>query len=332
MKRLTERAFLLSRVCLLAVVVHWAAAADTQRTQSIPLQVGWNAVFIEVEPLDTDPAVVFDGAPVEMVATYFADRSPVQFLRDPDEQPWTDSGWSTWYAPSRPDAFLSKLHAIQANRPYLIKATAAHTLNILGEIKFRRLDWQPNSLNFVGFHVDPAAPPACEAFFAGSSSHTGQRIYKLVSGRWTLVTNLSGEPLGSGQAFWVGCAEGSDYQGPLSLTIPVGDTLDFGVQCATQTLGMTNSGTTPLTVTVTDVGQSLPLVYRVFDLATGETSYTDLPATLDMGTVEAGASVSLALMVKREAFTQAEHSTVLKIATDNGVLIYLAAKAEKLAE
>jgi len=326
------------RVCagMLAVALLWVCAdrvsAGTVRTQSIPLQQGWNAVFVEVAPSDPDPAVVFDGAPVEIVATHFADRSPTQFLRDPDEQPWTASGWSVWYAASRPDAFLSKLHAIQANRPYLIKATAAYTLNLFGEVKFRPIVWQPNSLNFVGLHTDPGAPPSVGAFFAGSNSHAGQRIYKLVDGRWTLVTNIGGEPLVPGQALWVGCAQGSAFQGPLTVTIPFGDRLDFGAHVGAQTIGFSNAGTVPLAVTLTDVGQSLPLACRVFDLTTGETTYHDLPGVLDLGVLEPGASTSLVLMVKREEFTQATPGTVLKIATDNGVLIHLAATAETRAD
>ena len=332
MLRLVARVIVLSWGGLLALILPFTAHAATQRTQSIALQAGWNAVFIEVEPADTAPAVVFAGAPVEIVSTYYADRSPVEFLRDPAEQAWTDAGWSTWYAPSRQDAFLSKLHAIQANRPYLIKATAAYTLNLLGEVKFSSLEWQPNSLNLVGFHVDPAAPPTFATFFAGSEAHTGQSMYKLVSGHWKPVTNLSGEPVRAGQAYWVGCAKGSIYQGPLTVTIPYGDKLDFGAQASVQTIQLVNTGTVPLAITVTDSGQTLPQAYRVYDPITGETTYHGLPPSLNLGTIEAGGTTSLTLMVKREQFTQSKQSTVLKIAADNGVVIHLAVTADKLAD
>ena len=306
--------------------------AATVRTQTLQLQPGWNSVFIEVEPTDVNPATVFAGAPVEIVTTYYPDMSPVEFVRDPDEKPWMDSGWSTWYAPGRADAFLSKLHAIQANQPYLIKMSAAHTLSIEGEVKLKPLFWQPNSLNFVGFHVASSGAPTFEQFFDGSEAHAGQRIYKLANGHWKLVTNVSGEEIAAGQAYWVFCAKGSAYQGPLTVAIPYGDTLDFGAQSTIQPLSLTNTGTDPLDVTVADLGQTLPMAYRVYHLDAGETTYTDLPASLDIGTIDPGETHILSLLVKREDFTADEQSTVLKITTDNGVVFYMAVKAQRAPE
>ncbi|NOY80784.1 MAG: hypothetical protein GXP31_07240 [Kiritimatiellaeota bacterium] len=323
-----SRTFLLA--ALLASVFSNRLLAATVRTQTLQLQPGWNSVFIEVEPTDVDPSAVFAGAPVEIVTTYFPNTSPVEFIRDPDEKPWTDSGWSTWYAPSRSDAFLSKLHAIQANRPYLIKLNAACTLSITGEVKFNPIFWQPNSLNFVGFHVDAASPPTFEQFFSGAEALEGQRIYELVNGHWKLVTNVSGEDIVAGRAYWVYCAKGSAFQGPFTVAIPYGDTLDFGSQATVQTLTMTNTGTEPMGVTLADLGRTLPMAYRVYNPDAGETTYTDLPASLDVGTIEAGQTYTFTLLVRREDFTRGEQSTVLKITTDNGICLWIAVKAKRL--
>ncbi|MCK5804811.1 MAG: hypothetical protein KAI66_18380 [Lentisphaeria bacterium] len=307
-------------------------SAQTVRTQTIELQAGWNAIFIEVEPAAPAPADVFEGAPVEIVSTYFADKSPVEFIRDPDEQSWTDSGWSTWYAPERDDAFLSKLHAIQANQPYLVKMSAAHSLIIEGEVKFKHLVWQPSSLNFVGFHVHGTSPPTFETFFADSTALAGQRVYKLVDGHWRIVTNPTGETIQAGTAYWVYCKKGSAHQGPLTVAIPYGDSIDFGGRSTIQTINMTNTGTDPVDVTITDLGRTLPMAYRVYDPDTGETTYTDLPASLAIATLDPGGSYTLSLLVKREDFTEQEQSTILKIATDSGVILHVAVLAKDGAE
>lgn len=305
------------------------ARADTTRTQTIQFQKGWNAVFIEVTPENVDPGVVFDGAPVEIVATYFTDMASVQFIADPDEEAWTDSGWSVWYAAARPDAFLSNLHAIQANQPYLIKMSSEYTLSLEGEVKLRPVTWQPKSLNFVGFHVVPSGAPTFEEFFSGSEAHTGEKIYKLVNGHWRAVTNVMGEAIEAGRAYWVQCSKGSTYQGPLTITIPYGDTLDFGEQLTVQTLSLSNTGTVPMDITITDLGETLPLAYSTYDLETGQTTYTDFPADMTLDTLDEGKSCTLRLHVRRENFTTDKQSTILKISSGNGVVVYLAVTAQR---
>ena len=96
-----------------------------RRTQELALSAGWNAVFLEVEPLDDSPAKVFAGLPVDKVATLFGHPASNQFVTDPGVDLFKATGWGVWYAPGLPEAFLKSLGAINGNRAYLVHATAA---------------------------------------------------------------------------------------------------------------------------------------------------------------------------------------------------------------
>src|SRR5262245_27594090 len=111
----------------------WAAApacfaADIpamKRTQTVSLAAGWNAVFLEVEPMDTAPGKVFAGLPVDVAAAYFPPEAPTQFVTNPGAELFKGLGWGVWYAENRPDAFLKTLNAVYGQQAYLIHTTQA---------------------------------------------------------------------------------------------------------------------------------------------------------------------------------------------------------------
>src|SRR5262249_20386346 len=148
--------------------------------------------------------------------------TPLEFIRDPGLVRWKEDGWSVWYAPQRPDAFLSNLRAIQGNKAYLIYAERACTWNPGGYVVFQAPHWQSDSFNLVGFPVDSVSPPTFAKFFAGSKAHQELRVYRLVDERWVPVNNPGSTPMRAGEACWVYCEGGSDYQGPLAVNLAYG--------------------------------------------------------------------------------------------------------------
>lgn len=88
--------------------------------QTIDLRPGWNAVYLEVEPNPRDTASVFAGLPIASVWAWNPRTSPVQFIQNPDELVPNQPGWLVFFPPSRPEAFLTNLFIVQANRAYLI--------------------------------------------------------------------------------------------------------------------------------------------------------------------------------------------------------------------
>jgi hypothetical protein len=216
-----------------AVAASWLAigslGADWQRTQQVSLKRGWNVVWREGEPGEAEPAIAFANLPVTQVVTWYPGRSPVQYIQDPSEPDWRQSGWHKWLPPGSPDAFLTNLFRLEAGQGYLIHASSDFVWQIQGEAAWRPLRWQANSYNLVGFSVDAVNPPTFADLFAGSTAHAGLHAWQMVDGRWQLITEPEATPLHSGRAYWVYSRGESAHQGPLLITLPATDeVIDFG--------------------------------------------------------------------------------------------------------
>ena len=185
--------------------------------QRVSLHAGWNAIYLELDPDEPNPDLLFAGHPIEMVSLWLPTPGKVVSLTDPAAIPQKVIEWHTWQPASSPSAFLNNLRAIPARTPLLIKASEACQLTISGSPAFRRTEWVGASFNFVGFDIDPAAPPTFARFFDGSRAHRELKIYKLVAERWQPVTAT--EVMKRGVAYWVWTSEGSDFQGPVDLSV-----------------------------------------------------------------------------------------------------------------
>lgn len=290
------------------------------RTQTLELSQGWNAIFLEVDPVNAAPGVVFGGVPVDIVTVFFPQTHPAPYLREPGDAPWREEGWGVWYAPERPDSFLSSLQVIQGGRPYLVLAREAAVLEVTGRVLFRSIRWQPNSYNFTGLPVDPAAPPTFSAFFAGSKAHRGQRIYRLIEGRWTPVQGPAQQRIRAGEAYWIYCDGVSDYQGPLRVRLPSPDALRFVAVGSSLRIDFTGLVEEPIRVELQAVaGSGLSLKQEVCDLKSFRRSYPPLPATLGLGMVQPGETRVLRLAAGGEA----NATGLLCVRTDCGVQFWI---------
>ena len=213
--------FRLATVFLVAIILvvnsRDVQATDPLRTQTLGLTKGWNAVYLEVEPADAAPEVVFKDLPVDIVAQYFPRQSSVQFITNPDEEDFNKPSWGVWYAPGRPDAFLKGLHAISGNEPYLIHATADTTWEIEGKVALPRHRWRSGSFNLKGFSVDENSPPTFAEYFAGSGGKIGERIYRLSGGNWIKVANPATTRMRAGEACWISATGTTNFQGPVEV-------------------------------------------------------------------------------------------------------------------
>ena len=314
-------------VCLCLLLAP-AARADNMRIQNLQLQQGWNSVFLEVCPPNNDPKQVFLNTPVDIVAMFFPAAGSVEFVQNPSTINWNKDGWGVWYAPRRSDAFLSSLYQIQGRRAYLIHAEQSCTLSVQGPASLEALRWKSDSFNHVGFSLDPQSPPTFDKFFAGSAAHRNGRIFRLVNDKWTQVLNPITTFMRSGEAYWVYCKGGSDYQGPLSVRPDIGDGLAFLNQ-TTQGLTFANNSPDPMVVSVQIPEGTLPLKYAVRALSPGQLQdlAIDLPSSYRMATLEPGGTAALRLQVRLESLTQPVQSTVLRISTDGGVVFWVPAAA-----
>ncbi len=324
----------LFRVAILLVLVplgFLTVRADTTRTQTIALTRGWNAVFLEVYPADPEPAAVFDGTAVDVVATVFSRSSSVQFVTEPGVDLFRQGGWGVWYAEDRPDAFLKTLHAIHGQQAYLIHAREDFTWSITGAVVPPRVDWCSDAYNLVGFSVSATGAPTFAQFFAGSPAHQPLWIYRLVSGTWRRVMDPTAEVMRSGEAFWVYCDGASNYQGPLRVETPTHQGLILRRQV--QSLVLRNEANYPVTPFLEHVAEgadAVPLSIVIRVVASGRTPVRSVSAgkaaghwTQTVPTLEAGGALRVPLELRVEDMTTFESRSLLRISTDLGTEVWI---------
>ncbi len=79
----------------LAVIVTTAINAQTI-TQTLTINPGWNAIYLEVQPADSSWDFIFNDSNIQSVWAWDANGSGIQFIQDPDElEPFAEQ-WRAW--------------------------------------------------------------------------------------------------------------------------------------------------------------------------------------------------------------------------------------------
>lgn len=274
-------------------------------TQTITLNPGWNAVYLEVDPLTSDPATVFPGLPSgSSIWAWTGKNDSVQFVQDPNVPMVVPDKWLAIF--NSADPTLDNFYAVTANSAYLINVAdnQPRTITVTGRPTIRHKGWVPDSFNLTGFGFG-SAPPTFADFFAASNSHKNQAIYRLdnTSGAWKMVADPTKETMRAGEAFWIYCQSGSDYQGPLSVDADHGDGLNFGAGVSILKLKIGNATGIDKTVSVTLLSATNPvsLSYQYLD-ADNSIRKSSLSAMPPIA-VKAGGTALVTLVVERTGFT-----------------------------
>lgn len=222
---------------LLAGLVILASPAQAQNVdQTLTLSPGWNAVWLEVQPVDANgvprsPQDVFSNPAVETIAT----PKPLSglsefFASEPGAiTTFNQEEWQQW---KRNDpAGTNNLPLISGNRPYLIQlgGSSPLVLTVSGRVSFSRPKWTPDRYNLIGFGLQ--GTPTFDAFFGpAGGKHPVNRIFNLnaATGNWENVAGSS--QMVSGRAYWIFSSGPSNYMGPVSVDFDRAATgkLDFG--------------------------------------------------------------------------------------------------------
>jgi hypothetical protein len=247
---------------LVAAFCFCCATALAQWTnQTITLRPGWNAVFLEVQPAPGDCDTLFAGLPVESVWGWNRRFSSVQYVQDPNTLIPGQPNWLCYVPPSSTNRAVNNLFVLRGDQAYLIKlANNASPVawTIRGVASVRGVEWLSDSLNLVGFHIDPGSPPTFQSFFATSAGQAGQPIHRLsANGTWVRVTP-STDRLNPGEAYWIQCVGQSSYAGPVSITFEQGRGVDYGRILKEQTLTIHNNTTNARTLTLTQLPSGAP--------------------------------------------------------------------------
>ncbi|HRR34422.1 MAG TPA: hypothetical protein P5026_10005 [Kiritimatiellia bacterium] len=314
------------------------ATAQT-RTQTISLEKGWNAVWLEVQPTNAAPAALFAGTSVDIAAAYTLPATEAQFVKNTAVNVQTLAGWNVWYAPYRADAPLTRLEWLAANTGYLLHALEAATLTVRGEVQAARVRWTPNRFNFVGFPVAEAGAPTFKQFFQGSPTHSHNKIYRLVNGAWRQVLQPDAETLRAGEAFWIYSAGASDYQGPLSVTANTSDGLVLH-DAAKGNIEFRNATTHPLAFSLEQVAAdgnaALPLAAVLRVAVSNAIGTVDAPVAFpdgawvqDFPAFDAGGGMTLPLVLRVRDMQPGSYRGLLKVTTDLGTETWVPVRATR---
>lgn len=328
----------ISRVLALAIpgVLSLASLAAQSINQSITLQPGWNAVWLEVEPETNRTNQVFEGLPVSSVWTRLERTTSVEFIQSVSEAAFTKEGWQRWFPPSREESLFNNLFTVQANRAYLIKLSGSAPViwNLTGRPSLRRPDWVPDSFTLRGAPVDPATPVTFLDFFRHSPAHstggTGlQPIYRLnsASGAWQPVN--PSDLMKHGEACWIFTKGASDYSAPLDVRVELGDGLDFGGELTGLNLRVRTMRTTPGSGFLRDTGAPSILSYRDFDPGLGA-RWLELPAQLQLP-LGPGVEKRLRLAPRRQDQSTALLRSVIELKDGAGTRILIPLSVENPA-
>lgn len=232
---------------LLGLVIPASGLSAQTATQNLNLAEGWNAVWLEIEPVyaagDTvlnDPAVPGDDEVLSADdARVGQPKAPQDVFTDPaivtiaspkplaglaeffGDDPgsiatFNQDGWQQWL---RTDpAGSSNLPFVSGNRPYLVEVspgTAAFSLPVTGRAEFFRPTWTADRYNLLGFGIKGTI--SFQDFFApASGTHPLGKVYALASdGAWSVVN--PSDPVEDGVAYWIFCNGTSDFMGPVAV-------------------------------------------------------------------------------------------------------------------
>lgn len=299
------------------------------RTQTISLKSGWNAIYLEVEPLEAAPDLLFEGTPIEVVASYFRPVSPQQFVESPNEVIVDAKGWNVWYRQDRDDALLTDLYAIQAHGSYLVYTESDYVWQLQGAPSFGAAQWHPNAYSLVGFPLNAAEVPTVENFFSGIGAHANLKVYSMQDGRWNLISEPEATYMEIGEAYWIYSEGASDFKGPLQVNFKAESLggMIFTANTNAQELILTNVSPYPQQLTLSlEAGASgqIPLAYEVRELNGDEpigTSSQRIEDGMAIGPVESGASVVLNLEVVRSEVSVPLMTTILVVSSDAGMRV-----------
>ena len=308
------------------VVFTCAATADTLHSQTVQLNKGWNAVHLQVNPTNSAPDVIFGSSPVDVVAVYRRSSVPAQFVSNPDVDFLRESGWNVWYAPTRPDSFLSDLFAINGPAALLIHSRANTELQLFGGVVPLTVQWTSNGFSFLGVGLLQGQEPTFAQYFSGSPAHQHNRFYRLESGRWKQILEPDNTPMRAGEAFWAYSEGPSKYQAPLDVEFPTAD----GVVLSGSTVNLIfrNRTTHPVTARLHHEPNGVlpaPVAVRVqvLDDPTEPMKWVSVPMEtevwqIQMPALEAGKSRSIPFEARLENMTRPLQGSLLRVSTDLG--------------
>lgn len=238
MKR-SQSTFRFPALCaVLAAVLSAGIARGQIAEQTVSLVSGWNAVWLEVEPIypaghpkagqPKAPGDVFPAEVLTVISPKPLAGTAEFFAADPTNVgSFNQEDWEQWHNPAGVD---DNLALVTGNRAYLIEVSGNKNFVLAGKVRFHRPVWAPDRYNLVGFGLD-GTPSFVSFFRASDSRHTPGKIYRLKpDGNWVTATTAPVQAMKSDEAYWIFSSGPSTYMGPVAVDFDLATTglLNFG--------------------------------------------------------------------------------------------------------
>ena len=232
-----------------------AATFGQLHEQTFQLQQGWNSIFVAVDAAPADATALFGSLPIDSV--WMRAPEPISgegFLcqgpNDPNCKEIEDTLWRAWYRPGPGAEAMTTLRLIRGGNSYLINASAATELTIVGVPSGFSPRYRPG-YNLRGFHVvdDSAQTPTLASYLGPKLSSLTPNLHVLqTSGTLTPVSVSS--RIVPGRAYWVPATDEFTYDGPVRLGGGAAGGVVFGTRIDSLGLTLFNEASRSRNVTV----------------------------------------------------------------------------------
>jgi hypothetical protein len=299
-------------LAVISFTMGFGARAQWQR-QTIRLNPGWNAVYLEVQPEPSDVDSVLGGLPIESAWIWDRPGQVVEFVDDPEKLVPGKPEWLAYVPTNHPHAAARNLFEIPGGRALLVNLATNRPVDwpVVGRPAFPKYQWVGDSYNLVGFPLENGARHTFSSLLGAIPAHASLLVLKLGSnGVWSRVASPQTELVEPGRAYWIYSRGVSQFAGPLEVATGQGSRLAFGDAGVLNALRLGNPGANALTywlvpqaaVAVAEVAGQVPLKYRRFAVdavsGVGTVEWRDWTNRLEV-TVPAGEAVSIQIEARR---------------------------------
>lgn len=261
-------------LCALNLNAQW-------QQQVIHLKPGWNAVFLEVDPVPSISEKAFEGMPVRSAWMWDRPGQVVDYVDNLASLVPGKSEWRIYLPPGDPNIAVKNLFDLEGGRALLVNLGGAQSIDwvLTGKPRRPRYNWVPDSYNLVGFPLESNSIHTFTSLFSTSAAHANRPVLKLSSsGQWTRVLDLGKERVEPGRAYWVFTSGASSFDGPIEIATGQGKGLGFGESAVLGSILLGNPGSTervyfldprpsaPAPAGEALVGGDVPLAYRRFSV------------------------------------------------------------------
>ena len=223
-----------------AAAVCCTTAWGQWRTQDIRLHAGWNAVAIQVKPVQANFGGLLGSHTndVEEIWRWSKAFTAAEFSTDESKPMPKSAHWDVWVQGE--ESFLTTMQGFVAGQTYMVRVkegTPDFTFSLKGRATLPRQTWYPNALNMIGGCVATNGT-TFEEWFAGASPEVDltkgyrNQAYKVKEdGKELQVSRPAQEKIAQNEAVWVFCNGALDWTGPIKVSTDcatgIGG-LDFG--------------------------------------------------------------------------------------------------------